>query len=63
MPERFDEILEWLEGQRSGLKEACPLERQRSQLFAQLFAACLDQGGPLTDEQMRNILPEEESFQ
>ena len=63
LPERFDEILEWLEGQRSGLKEACPLERQRSQLFAQLFAACLDQGGPLTDEQMRNILPEEESFQ
>ena len=63
LPERFDEILEWLEGQRSGLKEACPLERQRSRIFAQLFAACLDQGGPLTDEQMRNILQEEESFQ
>ena len=63
LPERFDEILEWLERQRSGLKEACPLERQRSQLFAQLFAACLDQGGPLTDEQMGNILHGEESFQ
>lgn len=63
LPERFDEILEWLEGQRSGLKNACPLERQRSPLFAQLFAACLEQGGPLTDEQMRNILQGEESFQ
>lgn len=63
LPEHFDEILEWLGRQRSGLKEACPLERQHSQLFAQLFAACLDQGGPLTDEQMGNILHGEESFQ
>ena len=45
------------------MKEACPLERQRSRIFAQLFASCLDQGGPLTDEQMENILQGEESFQ
>ena len=59
LPNRFDEILTWLEEQRPRLKAALPQESQRSRLFARLFTACLDRGRPLTQAEIQGILQEE----
>lgn len=59
LPDRLDCILAWLETQRPALKALCPDESRRAALFARLFAACLDAGGPLTEEQARQILAQE----
>lgn len=59
LPDRFDEILSWLEEQRPLLKDTLPQESQRSRLFTRLFAACMDRGGPLAEVEAREILQEE----
>lgn len=59
LPERFDEILTWLEEQRPRLKATLPRESQRSRLFARLFTACLEQGRPLTEAETQDVLQEE----
>lgn len=61
LPERLDDILTWLDAQRPALKTIYPAESQRATLFARLFTACLDAGGPLTEAQTQQILAQEEA--
>ena len=55
LPEHTEEILTWLEGQRPILKERLPHQRERAVCFARLFAACLERGRPLTEEERDNV--------
>lgn len=55
LPEQTEEILTWLEAQRSLLKERLPDQRARAACFARLFAACLERGRPLTEEERDNV--------
>lgn len=56
IPERFGEILAYLDGTRDLAKEALPDEAVRSRFFAALFAASLERGGPLSGEETEDIL-------
>ena len=55
LPEQTEEILTWLEAQRPLLKERLPDQRARATCFARLFAACLERGRPLTEEERDNV--------
>ena len=55
LPEQTEEILTWLEVQRPLLKERLPDQRARAACFARLFAACLERGRPLTEEERDNV--------
>ena len=55
LPEQTEEILTWLEAQRPLLKERLPNQRARAACFARLFAACLERGRPLTEEERDNV--------
>ena len=55
LPEQTEEILTWLEAQRPLLKERLPDQRARAASFARLFAACLERGRPLTEEERDNV--------
>lgn len=56
IPERFGEILAYLDGVRDPAKRALPGETARSGFFAALFAACMERGGPLGREEAEAIL-------
>ena len=56
IPEGFDDILVWLEGQRPRIKSEIPDETARGALFAALFSACLERGRPLTREELEELL-------
>ncbi len=56
IPERFDDILAWLEEQRPRIKAEIPDEKVRSVRFAALFSACLERGRPLTDAELEERL-------
>ena len=55
LPEQTEEILTWLEEQRPLLKERLPDQRARAACFARLFAACLERGRPLTEEERDHV--------
>lgn len=55
IPEGFDDILVWLEGQRPRIKSEIPDETARSARFAALFSACLERGRPLTREELEEL--------
>ena len=55
LPEQTEEILTWLEEQRPILKERLPDQRARAACFARLFAACLELGRPLTEEERDHV--------
>ena len=55
LPEQTEEILTWLEAQRPLLKERLPDQWARAARFARLFAACLERGRPLTEEERDNV--------
>lgn len=55
LPEQTEEILTWLEAQRPLLKERLPNQRARAACFARLFAACLELGRPLTEEERDHV--------
>ncbi len=55
LPEQTEEILTWLEAQRPLLKERLSDQRARAACFARLFAACLERGRPLTEEERDNV--------
>lgn len=50
LPERFEEILDFLQGCRGTVKAGLSQEACRKRLFAELFQACMERGAPL-DEQ------------
>lgn len=55
IPDWFDESLHWLKTKRPMILKSVPAKK-RSALFTALFQACMDNEGPLSDEQMRRIL-------
>ncbi len=63
IPERFDDILDYLEQQRSTVKACVREEAQRSAVFKELFAACMEKGGPLETEETLAILRSHEGMQ
>lgn len=56
IPERFGELLDWLDSTRGWAKEVLPGEAARSRFFAVLFAAGMERGGPLGREETEAIL-------
>ena len=60
LPQGLDEILVWLESQRSHIKALCPDETARARIFARLFTACLETGTPLSESELADLLEREE---
>lgn len=58
LPDRLDEILSFLEAARFDVKNAFPVEGERSAVFKELFALCMQQEAPLTSEGFRQFLLE-----
>ena len=56
IPERFGEILTYLDSTRDLAKAALPDEAARSRFFAALFAACMEKGGPLGRQETEDTL-------
>lgn len=55
LPRGFGSLLEWLESVRPAVRAAAEQDG-REALFARLFAACLELGRPLTQEELEEIL-------
>lgn len=55
IPERFDEILEYLGSLRPFILETFP-KSVRPKLFRALFEACMEQGRPLGEDELKEIL-------
>ena len=58
LPQGLEDILAWLEEQRPILKARCPEEKDRARGFSNLFAACLEAGRPLTEEEREDWFKE-----
>lgn len=56
LPEETEKILLWLREQRERMKSELPTEKKRALCQRRLFAACMEQGHPLTDEQRDSII-------
>ena len=56
IPERFGEILTYLDSTRDLAKAALPDDAARSRFFAALFAACMEKGGPLGRQETEDTL-------
>jgi len=56
IPDGFGEILDSLDGVRDRAKAVIPDEKTRSRFFAALFAASMEQGGPLSPNEMESLL-------
>lgn len=56
LPDALEEILLWLGQQREPIKAALPTEQQRTACQRKLFAACMEQAGPLGPEQRDEII-------
>ena len=56
VPERLEDILAWLHAQRAALKTAIPEEQLRAAALRRLFAACMEKGAPLDDEETEGLL-------
>ena len=58
LPEKLEEILDFLERLRPALKEVVPHPQRRAALHAALFQRCLEVDGPLNDWQLGEVLEE-----
>lgn len=56
VPERLEDILVWLHAQRPAIKAAIPEEQLRAAALRRLFAACMEKGAPLDDEETEGLL-------
>lgn len=56
LPERFGELLSFLDARRPAVKEALPDERDRSACLKALFDACLQADRPLSEAEFSGIL-------
>lgn len=56
LPERFGEILIWLEERREEVKASLTEEAERAACFSRLFTACLEAGEPLDEAAFRAVL-------
>lgn len=53
VPENLPEILDFLAGERANIRQAVSCGGRREALMKELFWACMEQGGPLTREEVR----------
>ena len=60
VPDRFDEMLDYLCRQREAVKASIPGEARRKKLQQALFAACMERQRPLTEEETRQLYEAEE---
>ena len=56
VPERLEDILTWLHAQRPAIKARIPEEQLRAAALRRLFAACMEKGAPLDDEETEGLL-------
>ena len=56
IPDSMEEILAWLGQQRTFIQSALPTPQQRSRCQRKLFAACMEQAGPLSHGQRDEII-------
>lgn len=56
LPERTEEILDFLQNQRPLVKKAIAEEKRRAELFQALFEACLEAGGPISRPEAEAML-------
>ena len=56
LPERLEDILQYLEAIREPVRQAVPEVETRRRLLAALAADCMEAGRPLTDEELRRKL-------
>ena len=56
VPERLEDILLWLHAQRVAIKARIPEEGARAAALRRLFAACMEKGAPLDDEETEGLL-------
>lgn len=56
LPERTEEILDFLQDQRPLVKKEIADEKRRAELFRALFEACLEAGGPISQAEADAVL-------
>ena len=56
LPERLDELLDWLEAQRPAVKAAIGDQHKRAAALRRMCYACLEKGAPLTEEETARCL-------
>lgn len=56
LPERTEELLDFLDGLRERVKREIPEEWKRSQSFAALFQACMEARRPLTEAETAEVI-------
>ena len=56
VPDRFDEILEWLNAQRGAMKARMADEQMRAAVFKRMLSACMEKGAPLDEHEMEELL-------
>ena len=56
VPDRFDEILEWLNAQRGAMKARMADEQMRAAAFKRMLFACMEKGAPLDEHEMEELL-------
>ena len=59
MPERLEDLLDWLERLRPFLKAAIPDQTRRAGAFHRLFDACMEKGAPLTEAETARCINHE----
>lgn len=60
LPERTEELLDFLDGQREHVKGEIPEEWKRSQVFAALFQACMEVQRPLSEAETAEVFRRKE---
>ncbi len=58
VPDNIEEILDWLEEKRQQIKKQIPDQAKRAGIFRKLLDACLENGRPLTDVEMKDYIEE-----
>lgn len=53
LPEKLEDILDWLGEIRPEWKKTIPDQRERARIFRELFDACMTKGGPLTEAETK----------
>lgn len=56
LPQNFDAILGWLSSIRPAIIETVPAESARSKIFHEAFAQAMEKGGPLDEQQFKNLV-------
>lgn len=60
IPDRTEEILDWLESKRPVIKEAIPLGKKRFAFYHKLAGICMEENRPLEEAEFQELLLEQE---